>query len=208
VKPILHTQAPLQSLPVPSDCWCSVSIDYFLGLLRTAAGHDGVLVFVGRLSKMVHLAPVSDTCAGSDCVRLSVDEVSVFKASPNLSCRIEILDSLVTFGKVFSTSWEQDSTCRLRTIRKPTVRPSAPTALSRISSALTVQSIQDPGATLPMVEFAVNNAAHAPTGLSRFYINGLRHPALPLCLMGGYQSGEGGARQLLASQLDEVTQDG
>jgi hypothetical protein len=54
-------------------------------------------------------------------------------------------------------------------------------------------------ATLPMVEFAMNNAVHASTGLSPFYVNGLRHPALPLCLMGGSQSGEGGARQLLAS---------
>jgi hypothetical protein len=55
-----------------------------------------------------------------------------------------------------------------------------------------------------MVEFAMNNAAHASTGLPPFYVNGLHHPALPLCLMGGSHSGEGGARQLLASQLDGV----
>jgi hypothetical protein len=57
-------------------------------------------------------------------------------------------------------------------------------------------------ATLPMVEFAMNNAVHASTGRSLFYVNGLRHPALPLYLMEGSESGEGGARQFLASQLD------
>jgi hypothetical protein len=30
-----------------------------------------------------------------------------------------------------------------------------------------------------MVEFAINNAVHAPTGQTPFYINGLRHPRLP-----------------------------
>jgi hypothetical protein len=50
-------------------------MDFFFGLPRTAAGHNDVLVFVDRLSKMVHLAPVSDKCTGSDCARLFVDEV-------------------------------------------------------------------------------------------------------------------------------------
>jgi hypothetical protein len=50
-------------------------MDVFFGLPRTAAGYNDVLVFVDRLSKMVHLAPVSDTCTGSDYARLFVDEV-------------------------------------------------------------------------------------------------------------------------------------
>lgn len=67
VKPGTHSQAPLQSLAVPSDCWRSVSMDFFFGLPPDAAGHNGVLVFVDRLSKMVHLAPVCDTHTGTDC---------------------------------------------------------------------------------------------------------------------------------------------
>ncbi|KAL7679894.1 putative ribonuclease H superfamily [Plasmopara halstedii] len=37
---------------------------------------------------------------------------------------------------------------------------------------------------LPLVEFCINNAVQASTGFTPFYINGLCHPALPLCLTG------------------------
>jgi hypothetical protein len=50
----------------------------------------------------------------------------------------------------------------------------------------------------------MNNAVHASTGMTPFFVNGLRHPALPLSLMGGPGSGGGGARQLLASQLGSI----
>ncbi|POM77682.1 Uncharacterized protein PHPALM_4899 [Phytophthora palmivora] len=35
---------------------------------------------------------------------------------------------------------------------------------------------------LPVVEFALNNAVHASTGFTPFYLNGLRHPQVPLTL--------------------------
>ncbi|POM63154.1 reverse transcriptase [Phytophthora palmivora] len=36
-----------------------------------------------------------------------------------------------------------------------------------------------------MVEFALNNAVHASTGFTPSYLNGLRHPQVPLTLRGG-----------------------
>ncbi|POM72760.1 Pol protein [Phytophthora palmivora] len=38
---------------------------------------------------------------------------------------------------------------------------------------------------LPVVGFALNNAVHASTGLSPFFLNGLRHPNVPLTFLGG-----------------------
>ena len=35
---------------------------------------------------------------------------------------------------------------------------------------------------LPVVEFALNNAVHASTGYTPFYVNGLTHPRIPLTL--------------------------
>ncbi|POM80133.1 Pol protein [Phytophthora palmivora] len=35
-------------------------------------------------------------------------------------------------------------------------------------------------AMLPVVEFAMNNAVHASTGFTPFYVNGLTHPRVPL----------------------------
>ncbi|POM79254.1 Hypothetical protein PHPALM_3123 [Phytophthora palmivora] len=59
VKPSGHSSAPLQSLPVPADCWKSMSLDFGFGLPTDDKGNIGILVFVCRLSKMVHLAPNS-----------------------------------------------------------------------------------------------------------------------------------------------------
>ncbi|POM81047.1 LOW QUALITY PROTEIN: Inositol-3-phosphate synthase [Phytophthora palmivora] len=64
VKPSGHASAPLQSLPVPAGCWKSMSLDFVFGLPADDKGNTGILVFVCRLSKMVHLAPVRDKVTG------------------------------------------------------------------------------------------------------------------------------------------------
>ncbi|POM70767.1 Inositol-3-phosphate synthase [Phytophthora palmivora] len=57
VKPSGHASAPLQSLPVPADCWKSMSLDFDFGLPANDKGNTGILVFACRVRKMVHLAP-------------------------------------------------------------------------------------------------------------------------------------------------------
>ncbi|POM65368.1 Putative retroelement [Phytophthora palmivora] len=59
VKPSGHASAPQQSLPVPADCWKSMTLDFVFGLPTDDKGNTGILVFVCRLSKMVHLAPAA-----------------------------------------------------------------------------------------------------------------------------------------------------
>ncbi|POM64660.1 Pol protein [Phytophthora palmivora] len=59
VKPSGHASAPLQSLPVPADCWKSMRLDFVFGLPADDRGNTGILVFVCRLSKMVHFAPIA-----------------------------------------------------------------------------------------------------------------------------------------------------
>ncbi len=46
----------LQPLPIPEFCWQSVSMDCITESPKTKAGHTAILVFVDRLSKMVHFA--------------------------------------------------------------------------------------------------------------------------------------------------------
>ncbi|POM65048.1 Reverse transcriptase, partial [Phytophthora palmivora] len=60
---------------------------------------------------------------------------------------------------------------------------------------------------LPMVEFALNNAVHASTGFTPFYLNGLRHPQVPLTLRGGTVASivsRGEARKAFSSQVSEI----
>ncbi|POM69781.1 Inositol-3-phosphate synthase [Phytophthora palmivora] len=48
LKPSGHALAPLQSLPVPADCWKSMSLDFVFGPTADENGNTGILVFVCR----------------------------------------------------------------------------------------------------------------------------------------------------------------
>ncbi|KAG2790039.1 hypothetical protein PC129_g11596 [Phytophthora cactorum] len=54
VKPAAFSQVPLQSLPTPVECWQS----FGFGLPPGSKRRTGVVVFVDRFSKMMHLAAV------------------------------------------------------------------------------------------------------------------------------------------------------
>ena len=63
----------LQPLPIPSFKWESVSMDFITQLPTTKSGNDAVIVFVDRLTKMVHFAPTKTTCSAEDVACLFRD---------------------------------------------------------------------------------------------------------------------------------------
>ncbi|GMF17479.1 unnamed protein product [Phytophthora fragariaefolia] len=74
VKPSKSSQAPLHhSLPIATEAWRSVSMDFVFALPPDADGRNGVLVFVDRFTKMVHLTPVSDTVTATETAAHFVD---------------------------------------------------------------------------------------------------------------------------------------
>jgi hypothetical protein len=54
----LKTVGPLQSLPIPTWKWEDISMDFIVGLPRTAKGYDSIWVIVDRLTKIAHFLPV------------------------------------------------------------------------------------------------------------------------------------------------------
>ncbi|OWZ01817.1 Retroelement [Phytophthora megakarya] len=72
VKPAPH---PLQPLPTPSECWKSVSMEFVFGIPRDSRRKTGIVVFVDRFSKMVHLAAVAAEVTSVQTARLFVDMV-------------------------------------------------------------------------------------------------------------------------------------
>jgi hypothetical protein len=65
----------LQPLSIPSFKWESVSMDFITQLPVTKSGHDAIAVFVDRLTKMVHFAPMVTDCSARDVARLFNDTV-------------------------------------------------------------------------------------------------------------------------------------
>jgi hypothetical protein len=49
---------PLQSLPIPTWKWEDISMDFIVGLPRTAKGYDSIWVIIDRLTKIAHFLPV------------------------------------------------------------------------------------------------------------------------------------------------------
>ncbi|KAF1328976.1 reverse transcriptase, partial [Globisporangium splendens] len=75
VKPAPVTNAPLRSLPVPTDCWKSVSMDFIFGLPADSSKKTGILVIVDRFSKMVHLSAVPVSVTAKQTAQIFLDSV-------------------------------------------------------------------------------------------------------------------------------------
>jgi hypothetical protein len=54
----MKTVGPLQSLPIPTWKWEDISMDFIMGLPRTAKGYDSIWVIVDRLTKIAHFLPL------------------------------------------------------------------------------------------------------------------------------------------------------
>jgi transposase InsO family protein len=67
-KPVMQRPLGLlQPLPVPSSKWEQITMDLITDLPVTKRGHDAVVTFVDRLTKMVHFAPTTKT-AGAEVI--------------------------------------------------------------------------------------------------------------------------------------------
>src|SRR3954464_5582756 len=65
----------LQPLPIPSQPWEQISMDFITQLPRTKSGFDAIVVFVDTFSKMVHLIPTRTTATAPDTVKIFFDSI-------------------------------------------------------------------------------------------------------------------------------------
>ena len=82
VKSSPSLRALLQPLPVPAECWKSVSMDFVFGFPAGSHKNTGVLVFVDSFSKMVHLVSVPESINASGCAHFFTDTVFRLKELP------------------------------------------------------------------------------------------------------------------------------
>ncbi|KAF1335807.1 reverse transcriptase, partial [Globisporangium splendens] len=192
VKPSGSTQAPLRSLAVPSDSWKSVSMDFIFGLPRDKHGRNGILVFVDRFSKMVHLAPVSDKISAEMTAKVFVDVVFRLHGLP-----IEIVSDRDT--RFTSKFWRAlfgllDTKLAMSTAAHPETDGQTERVNRVLEDVLRsyATSFKEWSEFLPLAEFALNNSTHVSTGHSPFYVNYGIHPRVPASIMGEVSTLSGG----------------
>uniref|UniRef100_A0AAV1T6K9 Integrase catalytic domain-containing protein n=1 Tax=Peronospora matthiolae TaxID=2874970 RepID=A0AAV1T6K9_9STRA len=182
VKSSPSLRAPLQPLPVLAECWESISMDFVLGLPKDARGNTGILAFVDRFSKMVHLVAVPESITASGCACVFIDTIFRLHGLP----RELVSDRDPRFTADFWRSVFKSLGTRLK--MSTSDHPESDGQKERANRVLEeilrgyVHSFKSWGEFLPMVEFAINNSVHASTTHTPFYVNGLRHPRVPTIL--------------------------
>uniref|UniRef100_A0AAV1UAL9 Integrase catalytic domain-containing protein n=1 Tax=Peronospora matthiolae TaxID=2874970 RepID=A0AAV1UAL9_9STRA len=180
VKSSPSLRAPLQPLPVPDECWESISMDFVFELPKDVRGNTGILVFVD--SKMVHLVDVPESITASGFACVFIDTILRLHGLPrelvsdrDPRCTADfwrsVFKSLGTRLKM-STSDHPESDGQTERANR---------VLEEILRGY-VHFLKSWSEFLPMVEFTINNSVHASTTHTPFYVTGLRHPRVPTLL--------------------------
>ncbi|KAG4045228.1 hypothetical protein PC123_g19356 [Phytophthora cactorum] len=204
VKPAAISQAPLQPLPTPSECWQSISMGFVCGLLPDSKRRTGVVVFVDR--KMVHLAAVLAEVTAVQTARLLVDMVFKHHGMP--------LDIVSDRDPRFTARFGQEVFTLLGTQLSMSTadHPQTDGQTERVNRVLGdllksyAHSFQQWSDCLPMPAFAINNSVHASTGHTPFYVNAMRHPRLP-SMLGMVASSLSGGGSTVASEQPQKSAD-
>jgi hypothetical protein len=176
----------LQPLAIPTVPWNSVSMDFITHLPKTASGYTTIVVFVDRLTKMVHLAPTYDTVTAEGTAELFYTQVWQHHGIPE--------DLVTDRGSVFTGHFFSE-VLRLigtRHSRTTAFHPQSDGQTERVNRVLEdmlrhyVGSLRqgDWDKCLTAAEFAINNAFHESIGTTPFRLNYGKDPRLPLSIPG------------------------
>ena len=166
----------LQPLPVPQQCWTSVSLDFIVELPKSN-GFNCILVVVDRFSKMAHFIPCTTSISASETADLFYRHVFRLHGMPQ--------DIISDRGPQFvSHFWKQFFKLLQVEIKLSSAfHPQTDGQTERVNQILEqylrcfINYQQDNWYEfLPLAEFAYNNSMHSSTLQSPFYINYGFHP--------------------------------
>ena len=171
----------LQPLPIPEKRWQQVTMDLITQLPKSKQGNDAIVVFVDKLTKMVHYAPTQTSVDAVELAKLFISNVVRLHGVPESI--VSDRDSRFT-SNFWKSLWSQLGTkLKMSTSFHPQTDGQSERANRTLEECLrNYVSINhdDWDNYLPLIEFAVNNSKGTSTGQSPFYLNYGEHPKLPI----------------------------
>lgn len=170
----------LSPLPIPQNPWDSVGMDFIVSLPRTRSGHDSILVFIDRLTKMVHLVPCTTKTTAQETAKLFIQNVVRLHGSP--------LETISDRGPQFASNFWQafTSMVKVKSRLSSAYHPQTDGQTERANRVVsdTMRNYCDYAQAnwnehLPLVEFSINNSKSSSTKMSPFYMNYGYHPRTP-----------------------------
>jgi hypothetical protein len=171
----------LQPLPIPTRRWEQVSMDLITQLPMTDQGHDAIVVWVDKLSKMVHYTATTTTVTAPELAQLMYREVVRHHGIP--SSIVSDRDPRFT-SHFWKSLWKlTDTQLNMSTSFHPQSDGQTERANRTLEEYLRAhvdyhQNNWDQH--LISAEIAYNNSINASTGYTPFYLNYGQEILLPL----------------------------
>ena len=174
----------LQSLPIPARRWETVTMDLITQLPVSRQQNDAIIVFVDKLSKMVHYVPCKTAVTAPEVAHYFFQHVIRLHGVPNNI----VSDRDPRFTSLFWTALWTELGCKLKI--STSYHPQTDGQTERSNRTLEdglrayVNYAQDDwDEKLLALEFAVNNSTQESTGFTPFYLNSGQHPHFPLNML-------------------------
>ncbi|CAI7834527.1 unnamed protein product, partial [Closterium sp. NIES-53] len=170
----------LQPLPDPEQPWQVVSLDFITGLPPTKAGYDTILVVIDKFSKMGHFIPTHTTARTEETAQLffhyvisqhGIPTTLISDRDPKFTSKFwKELMSLMGTKLAMSSAYHPQTDGQIERLNQ---------IVEQLLRAACKDDISKWDAHLPVLEFAYNNATHAATGQTPFFLCYGRNPLTP-----------------------------
>ena len=172
---------PMMPLPIPTRPWQWVSLDLITALPRSRSGNDAIVVFVCKLTKMVHYVATTTNVTAPQLATLFMREVVRLHGVPEAILSDRDPRFTAHFWRAF---WAQlGTTLTMSTAYHPQTDGQTERANRTLEEQLRARvnfAQSDWDEHLAAAELASNNAQQSSTGFSPFYLNYGQEVQLPL----------------------------
>jgi hypothetical protein len=171
----------LKPLPIPDRPWQQVTMDLITALPKSKSGNDAIVVFVDKLTKMVHYVATATNVTAPKLATIFMREVVRLHGVPDSILSDRDPRFTAHFWRAF---WSQlGTTLTMSTAYHPQTDGQTERANRTLEEMLRSRinfRQTDWDEHLAAAELAVNNARQSSTGFSPFYLNYGQEVQLPL----------------------------